>query len=135
MVATSLDRDTRRTAWKGTTMQPEWMRWARALQAIAQSGLRYAEDPSFNGDQFDVERYRQVRQVAAEMMAAGTDIPLDRVVGAFDDQVGDATPNMDVRGAVFDGQARVLLVRERLDATGGRCGEDGPTSTSPRRRP
>ncbi|MDQ3397070.1 MAG: NUDIX hydrolase N-terminal domain-containing protein, partial [Deinococcota bacterium] len=45
-------------------MEPKWLRWARALQAIAQNGLTYTS----NG--FDTERYEAVRAIAAEMMAS-----------------------------------------------------------------
>ena len=47
-------------------MDPQWLTWAKKLQAIAQTGLTYAQDP------FDVERYESVRQVAAEMMATAS---------------------------------------------------------------
>ena len=46
---------------------PQWLRWARALQAIAQTGLTFAEN------HYDRERYEQVRAIAADMMAAGSD--------------------------------------------------------------
>jgi ADP-ribose pyrophosphatase YjhB (NUDIX family) len=101
-----------------TSVTQEWLRWARELQAVAQSGLRYAIDPAFSGDEFDVQRYSQVRRIAAEMMAAGSDNDLQTVEAIFEAQVGDATPKIDVRGVVFDEEERVLLVRERLD--GGR---------------
>ena len=45
-------------------MDPQWLVWAKRLQAIAQTGLTYAKDP------FDIERYASIRSVAAEMMAA-----------------------------------------------------------------
>ena len=40
------------------------MRWTRALQALAQTGLTYAEGP------YDRERYEAVQRIAAEMAAA-----------------------------------------------------------------
>jgi ADP-ribose pyrophosphatase YjhB (NUDIX family) len=93
----------------------DWLRWARELQAVAQSGLRYAEDPAFAGDHFDVDRYDQVRRIAAAMMAAGSDVAEDDVLPLFEAQTGHATPKLDVRGVVLDEHQRVLLVRERLD--------------------
>jgi len=88
---------------------PEWLQWAQKLQAIAQNGLTYARDP------FDVERFLQVRQVAAEMLAAGSDsAKVDDLIELFRRNFGYATPKVDVRAAVFD-KDRILLVRERAD--------------------
>ena len=84
--------------------------WARRLQAMAQTGLTYSRDP------FDIARYESIRQIAAEMaVGAGTDDAVTAVVQAFARETGYATPKVDVRGAVFDGEARLLLVRERSD--------------------
>ena len=41
----------------------KWLEWSRKLAAIAQNGLAYAKDP------FDVERYSQLREIAAEILA------------------------------------------------------------------
>jgi ADP-ribose pyrophosphatase YjhB (NUDIX family) len=90
-------------------MDPQWLVWAKRLQAIAQTGLTYAKDP------FDVERYQSIRLVAAEMMAAGSgEGSADFFVKLLSADVGYATPKVDVRAAVFrDG--RLLLVREKED--------------------
>jgi ADP-ribose pyrophosphatase YjhB (NUDIX family) len=86
----------------------DWLGWARRIQAIAQNGLTYAE----NG--FDRERYQALHDLAAEIFAARTGAPRDRVLEWFAAQPGYATPKVDVRGACFrDG--RILLVRERAD--------------------
>jgi ADP-ribose pyrophosphatase YjhB (NUDIX family) len=88
---------------------PQWLTWARRLQAIAQSGLTYCQD------QFDVQRYHEISAIAAEIMACGAALPSDQPVAAlFATQAGYATPKVDVRTAVFrDG--RILLVREIED--------------------
>ena len=88
---------------------PEWVQWAQRLQAIAQNGLAYARNP------FDVERFNQVRQVAAEMLASGSDsVRAASLVELFQRNFGYATPKVDVRAAVFH-QSRILLVKERVD--------------------
>ena len=88
---------------------PEWVQWAQRLQAIAQNGLTYARNP------FDVERFNQVRQVAAEMLASGCDsVRAESLVELFQRNFGYATPKVDVRAAVFH-EGRVLLVKERVD--------------------
>jgi ADP-ribose pyrophosphatase YjhB (NUDIX family) len=90
------------------SLAPRWLQWAQRLQAIAQDGLTYAENV------YDRERYEQLRELAAEIMAAGCDTPLDVIRGLFADQAGYATPKVDVRGAVFR-EGQVLLVQERSD--------------------
>lgn len=90
-------------------LTPQWLVWARDLQALAQSGLTYAESP------FDRERYESIMQIAADMMAAGSAADMTRVLDLFRNQHGYATPKVVVRAAVFDDRQRVLLVREVLD--------------------
>ena len=89
---------------------PQWLAWARRLQAIAQSGLAYCKD------QFDIERYHQIREIAAEMMETGTPLPGDTPIEQlFAEQSGYATPKVDVRVAAFrDG--KILRVRELSDS-------------------
>lgn len=86
----------------------QWLDWAQRLQAIAQTGLTYAKDP------FDIERYGQIREIAAQMMAAGSGDDLEMIRGLFNDQAGYTTPKVDVRGVVFRDD-KILLVREKLD--------------------
>ena len=87
----------------------EWLQWVQRLQAIAQNGLTYARNP------FDVERFNQVRQIAAEMLASASDsVHAESLVELFQRNFGYATPKVDVRAAVFHG-SRILLVKERAD--------------------
>jgi ADP-ribose pyrophosphatase YjhB (NUDIX family) len=73
------------------------------LQAVAQNGLAYTENP------YDAERYEQILAVAAEMTAAGDEAETARVLELFRAEYGYATPKVDVRGVAFrDG--RILLV-------------------------
>ncbi|MGO2958942.1 MAG: NUDIX hydrolase [Acetobacter sp.] len=90
--------------------EPAWLIWARDIQAIAQTGLTYAQDP------FDRERYEMLRTLAARMMAAGSAELEDRIEALFAQQHGYATPKLEVRIGVFDTQGRILMVREILDA-------------------
>src|SRR3974390_2063598 len=91
-------------------MDPQWLAWARRLQAIAQTGLTYAKE------QYDTERYQAVREIAAEMIAAGSTPPIDpgALCDFFSRDTGYATPKVDVRAAVFRDD-RILLVKERED--------------------
>ncbi|RFD19767.1 NUDIX domain-containing protein [Komagataeibacter melaceti] len=90
-------------------VMPKWLLWARELQALAQSGLTFAESS------FDRERYESIRQIAADMMAVGGGAEMERVLDLFTAQQGYATPKVVVRAAVFDTHGRILLVREMLD--------------------
>ena len=92
--------------------EPDWLGWARELQAIAQTGLTFCRDP------YDRERYEAIRQIAARIFAARTDAPAERIEALFAGETGYATPKVDVRAAVFDDDDRVLMVRETAD--GGR---------------
>jgi ADP-ribose pyrophosphatase YjhB (NUDIX family) len=87
----------------------EWLGWVRRLQAIAQSGLTYAKDP------YDVERYQQIRRIAAEIAASRSGTTASSVVALFSEQSGYATPKLDIRAVVLDEEEKVLLVRERED--------------------
>ncbi|MBV9251776.1 MAG: NUDIX hydrolase [Acetobacteraceae bacterium] len=90
--------------------EPEWLRWAREIQAIAQTGLAFTKDP------YDAERYETLRGLAARIMAAHTGTDADQIDALFANETGYATPKVDVRGAVFDQSGRILLVREAVDA-------------------
>ncbi len=89
--------------------EPQWLRWAKKLQELSQTGLHYAQD-----DPFQIERYKAIREIAAEMFAAHSNLNRDTAQTLFESQVGHATPKVDVRGVVFRDDA-ILLVRERSD--------------------
>ncbi len=90
-------------------MEPQWLAYAKRLQAIASTGLHFSRDP------FDRERFDEVAAIANEMLAALGDVPIERIEGLVSDFArGYATPLVDVRGAIIEGDA-ILLVRERSD--------------------
>jgi len=89
-------------------MDPQWLSWTRSLQAIAQAGLNYAED------EYDVQRYREVRRIAAELAAAHSETSAEAIEGIFARGSGHPTPKVDVRAAIIIA-GEILLVRERSD--------------------
>ena len=89
-------------------MEPAWLEWARRLNALAQTGLTFAESP------YDIERYTAIRTIAAEMIAHGSGENFNRVLDLFACDAGYATPKVDVRGVVFQ-DGKILLVQERSD--------------------
>ena len=68
------------------TNQPLWLDWAQRLQAIAQSGLTYTTNV------FDIERFEDLRQIAAEILAAHTDHDRHYIPDLLAEEQGYATP-------------------------------------------
>jgi ADP-ribose pyrophosphatase YjhB (NUDIX family) len=89
-----------------TLARPAWLRLAERVQAIAQTGLSYAQDP------YDRERYAELREIALALAAEGLERPAEELRVAFAAGLGYPTPKVDVRAVVFRGDA-LLLVRER----------------------
>ncbi|MBI9044408.1 MAG: NUDIX hydrolase [Anaerolineaceae bacterium] len=86
----------------------QWLEWVMELQAHAQNGLTYSTNP------FDVERYEMIREIAVNMLADMSSIPLEKIEDLIYPQEGYATPKIDIRGVVFLND-RVLLVKEVSD--------------------
>ena len=89
-------------------MIPKWLEWAREIQAISQTGLHYAEND------YQVQRYSRLSEISAEIISSHVDMENSELIEIFNQQVGYATPRIDVRGAVFQA-GKLLMVRERLD--------------------
>ena len=79
------------------------------MLATAQTGIAFTKDP------YDKERYEALRRLGARIMASGTGGDPARIEALFAAETGYATPKIGVRGAVFDGEGRLLLVRETVD--------------------
>ena len=88
------------------TDKSRWLDWALELQAIAQEGLYYGTGP------FDLERYERIREIAAKMISADMDIPVERAKKLFCSDVGYVTPKLDTRAAIFR-KGKILLVQEK----------------------
>lgn len=84
-------------------------RESASLLALAQTGLAYGHD------EFDHERYRQVREAATTLMELVTSEPLPALERATEPDRGYATPKVDARAALFDDEDRILLMQERAD--------------------
>ena len=87
---------------------PKWMDWAREIFSLSQSGLTYS------GNEYDIERYKRLQAITAEMIASESEITKESALDSFSMQAGYITPKVDVRGAVIrDG--KILLIQERAD--------------------
>ncbi len=85
--------------------------WARALQAMSQNGLEYCKN------EYDRLRYQELQKISAEMISSHSTLGADELLALYANEIGYATPKVDVRGAVFQ-DGKVLLASELMD--GGR---------------
>ena len=101
-------------------MNDKWLDFAIRIQSIAQAGLLYGKD------QYDKERYGELRTIAAEMISEKTDISVEKVYDLFCNETGYQTPKVDTRAAVFMDD-KILLVHENngtWSLPGGWCDVD-----------
>ncbi len=87
---------------------PKWMDWAREIFSLSQSGITYSGNP------YDIERYKRLQEITAEMIASQSKVSKESVLDSFSMQAGYITPKVDVRGAVVRG-GKILLIQERAD--------------------
>lgn len=84
-------------------------RVAIALAAMSQTGLAFSEN------EYARHRYTAAGELAAELFSVLSGLTVDDLALELGRDSGYATPKVDVRGALFDAQDRVLLMRERSD--------------------
>lgn len=90
------------------SQHPNWLGWAQEIFSLSQSGLTYSGNP------FDIERYKRLQEITAEIIESQSTISKESVLDSFSMQAGYITPKVDVRGAVIrDG--KILLIQERAD--------------------
>lgn len=89
-------------------MEEKWLSWAKQIQSIAQAGLTYTQD------NYDYERYIELRQLSAEMMETYTDYDMKIIQQLFTNETGYQTPKVDVRAVVFY-ERKLLFVKEKAD--------------------
>src|SRR5260221_1427239 len=89
-------------------LEPQWLKWARELQALAQTGNHFATSD------YDRERYARISEIAAEIFEKQGDTEGSKIRTIFEAQFGYATPKVDVRAAVFRDR-KIPLVQERTD--------------------
>ena len=83
----------------------QWTSWIKELQNLSQCALAYCKD------KYDIERFKRIREISAEMAAEISDQPLEKIKTTFCAGTGYQTPKLDTRSAVFrDG--KILLVQE-----------------------
>lgn len=83
----------------------KWLRWAMEIQSLAQSGLAYTDNV------YDIERYKRLREISAEMLSEKTDLSIEKVKGLFCNETGYQTPKIDTRAVIFKDN-KILLTHE-----------------------
>jgi len=73
-----------------------WLDWAKELQFLSQVGLTYSEND------FDIERFKRIREISAEIISYYSEIPLEKVKDLFCNETGFQTPKLDTRAAIFE---------------------------------
>jgi ADP-ribose pyrophosphatase YjhB (NUDIX family) len=86
----------------------QWTAWAQEIFSLSQAGLMYSQNP------FDLERYKRLQEITAEMISSQSHLEKDTVIESFSMQAGYITPKIDVRGAVVH-DGKILLIQERAD--------------------
>jgi ADP-ribose pyrophosphatase YjhB (NUDIX family) len=87
-------------------MEKNLLDLSREIQAISKSGLAFSKDP------FDIERFKQLEDIAAELISRHSVHSKDFINKVFSAEAGYVTPKIDVRAAVFEGE-KLLMVKER----------------------
>lgn len=90
-------------------MQPKWLLWAKQLQAMAQTGIEFTDNP------YDRERYERIRALSIDILHEYTDIDNSKLQNLFANESGYQTPKVDVRAAIFNSNNEILMIREKAD--------------------
>lgn len=105
--------------------KPQWLAWAQEIFSLSQSGITYS------GNQYDIDRYKRLQEITAEMIASQSEIEKESVLNSFSMQAGYITPKVDVRGAVVH-DGKILLIQERADGMWAMPGGWADLGDSPR---
>jgi ADP-ribose pyrophosphatase YjhB (NUDIX family) len=89
-------------------MSFEWLDIAKQIQSIAQAGLTFTEN------KYDIDRYKQLRELSVKIMEELTGIGHEKLVRLFASEKGYQTPKVDIRGVVFR-EDKILMVKETID--------------------
>jgi ADP-ribose pyrophosphatase YjhB (NUDIX family) len=105
-------------------MKDKWLKWASQLQSIAQAGLTFSEN------RYDLDRYRQIRNLSVEIMNEYTEAGTGKIRELFASETGYQTPKVDIRASVFSND-KILMVREKIDGAWSLPGGWADINTTP----
>ncbi|OQY02932.1 MAG: hypothetical protein B6I20_06110 [Bacteroidetes bacterium 4572_117] len=68
----------------------------------------------FTKDDFDKQRFEELRELSVKIMAQLTDAKLEKIRGLFTDETGFQTPKVDIRAVVLN-SGKILFTKENSD--------------------
>lgn len=83
----------------------KWLELIIEIQSLAQNGLAYKNNA------YDIERYKRLRDISAEMLSMKSESSLEKVKDLFCNETGYQTPKLDTRAAIFK-ENKILLTHE-----------------------
>ena len=81
----------------------------KRLMALAETGIVYP------GNEFELERCQEQRELCQELIAEMTTKPLQQIKDFYMPPMQYPTPKVDVRGFVLNDDGQLLMVRESMD--------------------
>lgn len=81
----------------------------KKIKSLAEAGLVY------NQENYDAERYEELRAISLEMMSVLSDLPVEQFQNFFMPEADYPTPKVDVRGLILNDSGKILLVKETID--------------------
>ena len=81
----------------------------KQVKSLADAGLVY------NQQNYDAERYEELRNLAIEMMALLADMPVDVLKDFIVAEKEYPTPKVDVRALILNQDQEILMVKEQVD--------------------
>jgi len=97
----------------------------KRIQALAEIGLE------FYNNQWDVERFGEIREITLQLLEQMTDVPIEKIVPVIEEKNGYKTAKVDVRAVVFNEKDQILLVQEKADQNWSMPGGWSDISYSP----
>ena len=88
---------------------PRWLKWAREIQQLSQTGQAFAVTD------YEKNRYTRLTEIVSEIVEHHTQLEKEAVSKILMEQPGYATPKIDVRAAVINDDGKILLVKEVMD--------------------
>lgn len=86
-----------------------WLSAVKRILALSQTGL------AFNPNDYDRERYEEIRAISLDLMARMSDAPVEQLMRLLPQEVGYITPKVDIRAVIFRGEGELLMVQEKID--------------------
>ena len=81
----------------------------KQVKSLAEAGLVY------NTENYDAERYEELRQIALEMMSVLSQKDVEVFQNFFLPVEDYPTPKVDVRGLILNKKKEILMVKEQID--------------------